>query len=305
MAEVEKQQRVGSSQELSEMLGVSVETLRSLVKRKVLRSPKGHTWDFVKSCRDIRNNMNRGVAWERACAFLSGLERKEPADGEGGASAYGAGSASKVKSSLERMPQSGGRNPHETKPAPAVVAVPAAAVAEPEPVKRGRGRPKKAAPVDADTAGAEIANPPAVHGGKLSGFGDDATDGIGIEAAVGRLRVLEQRLHEKLNEAVVAVDLETAEEFPRRFKVWTVAIEQLRKMEADLLDVLEHRQELIRVADVREWAVRNAQGVKQRFLGLPALLAPKLDRARWQVIQEQMEGGIRHVLGELSVEPKG
>lgn len=168
---------------------------------------------------------------------------------------------------------------------------------DPETLKRARDviqaqrgqEPSKAQPPDSPAAETSLDALPADDDSKL-----------GLEAALGRLRDAERRTYRLWCQAVDEGDPSQAQ----AFKSWQLALDQLRKAEGSLLDVLERRRELLPSGEVKLWMSRQIEAAKATLLDLPGKLAPALESLPWPEIQKTLDAEVRHALAKLSENPE-
>jgi hypothetical protein len=87
------------------------------------------------------------------------------------------------------------------------------------------------------------------------------------------------------------------------YRDWIAAVEQMRKSESDLLEVLARRKQLVDVDAVKEWAVRMVETTKGLLLVMPTKLAGELEGMDWPDIQARLDAEIRDILTNLSACP--
>lgn len=112
----------------------------------------------------------------------------------------------------------------------------------------------------------------------------------GLEGGLARLRHAEKHSYTCWTESGTVTDL----------KAWHNALDLLRRAEANLLEVLQKRRELIPAGEVKEFMGRQIEAAKAKLLDLPGQLSPGLEGLPWPDIQRQLEREIREALHGLS-----
>jgi DNA-binding cell septation regulator SpoVG len=84
------------------------------------------------------------------------------------------------------------------------------------------------------------------------------------------------------------------------YRDWITAVEQMRKTESELLDVLARRKTLVPVDQVKELFLRMIETTKGLLLVMPAKLSGELEGMEWQDIQKRLDGEIRDILTNLT-----
>jgi hypothetical protein len=124
---------------------------------------------------------------------------------------------------------------------------------------------------------------------------DPATADIGLEGAVQRLRHYEQKLAARLS-----MEMKDNGNVAGAYRDWITAVEQMRKTESELLDVLARRKTLVPVDQVKELFLRMIETTKGLLLVMPAKLSGELEGMEWQDIQKRLDGEIRDILTNLT-----
>ena len=122
------------------------------------------------------------------------------------------------------------------------------------------------------------------------------TGGLGIEGAVERLRRYEQMLAGRLELELTS----GGDDINRCYRDWITAVEQMRKSESDLLDVLERRRVLIPADEAKGVFLRMVETTKGLLLVMPAKLSGELEGMEWVDIKKRLDGEIRDILTNLS-----
>ncbi|WP_031386502.1 hypothetical protein [Desulfonatronum thiodismutans] len=115
----------------------------------------------------------------------------------------------------------------------------------------------------------------------------------GLDAALARLRWAEKATFAAFQEARDGKSL----------KAWSGALDLLRKLEGNVIEVLQSRRELLPASEVKTWLGRQIDAAKSSLLDLPGRLAPGLEGLPWPEMQKIMEREIREALRGLSNQP--
>lgn len=118
---------------------------------------------------------------------------------------------------------------------------------------------------------------------------------LGLEGAVSRLRHYEQRMASRLS-----MEMRDGNNIAGAYRDWITAVEQMRKSESELLDVLARRKTLVPVDQVKELFLRMIETTKGLLLVMPAKLAGELEGMEWSDIQKRLDGEIRDILTNLT-----
>lgn len=124
----------------------------------------------------------------------------------------------------------------------------------------------------------------------------EALGELGLEAALSRIKAMEQRLHGQLIDTIDSKGFDVAP----KLKSWQDSCELLRKTEGDCLKVLEEQKRLMDVDQVKSWLSKKLETAKAYLLNLPAKVAPGLDGLPWHEIQKRLEVEVRNALTKLS-----
>lgn len=124
-------------------------------------------------------------------------------------------------------------------------------------------------------------------------------NGVGLEAALERLRQAEQATFQKWQTAFK----DNRKEAPMFFKDWQMALDLLRKAEKNLTEHLTQQRELLPASEVKTWMSGMITAAKQTLLNIPGKLAPQLENQPWPKIQKRLEEEIRFALEKISSNP--
>lgn len=121
------------------------------------------------------------------------------------------------------------------------------------------------------------------------------TDGVGIEAAVTRLRNMESSLGRKIEEKIDANDTDIAADI----KSWQSILDLLRKAEADLLSILERQKVLVPYDCVKQIISTMCLPVRSRLFKIVTQVSPELEGQDLEEIQLILDKEIRKALAGL------
>ena len=121
----------------------------------------------------------------------------------------------------------------------------------------------------------------------------------GIEAAIGRLRNAERKLHDMWEKALDEEEPNLAEA-DRMFKQWQNAIECLRKGEDTLQTLLVKRGTLLEADVVRKFYAARVLPVKKRLQRMPNSLCNVLCNEEPTVIRDELDRYVRRCLDDFA-----
>jgi len=124
---------------------------------------------------------------------------------------------------------------------------------------------------------------------------DLAGSEIGLEGAVNRLRHYEHLLAARLSN-----EMQADGNIAGAYRDWIMAVEQMRKIAGDMLDVLARRKVLIPVDQAKALPLRMVETTKGLLLVMPAKLSGELEGMKWQDIKQRLDQEIADILTNLS-----
>jgi len=123
----------------------------------------------------------------------------------------------------------------------------------------------------------------------------DLTD-IGAAAALRRLRSTEQTLHTMFMQLVIAKDPGAT----AVMRQWKDVIDQLRKMESEILDIEKSSGSLVEASEMKRYVSSFVMPIKSKLLAMPAQIAEELVGRDTIEITEILTLEMRKILTELA-----